>query len=183
MVLQGEVAVAAGRVVAELPWKTPVRVATTSDISIANGLNAGDSIDDVTLVAGDRVLVWRQVTQSQNGIYVVDAAPFRAPDFDADEEIRGALVHVIAGTTYAGDVFVNTNLTAITVDTTAITFERLIDAIGASSSSHTHPPSADGHSHNLLGPLLLASDHASPIVFDDILQASDGRDFLYASEP
>lgn len=34
-----------------------------------------------------------------------------------------------------------------------------------------------------IGPLLLASDKASPIVFDDILQASDGNDFLYASEP
>ena len=44
------------------------------------------------------------------------------------------------------------------------------------------------HDHGItassgLGPLLLASDHAAPIVFDDILQASDGADFLYASEP
>lgn len=57
--------------------------------------------------------------------------------------------------------------------------------------SGTYPnPSVvdDSHAHTgatvpTMGPLLLASDHATPIVFDDILQASDGSDFLYASEP
>jgi hypothetical protein len=59
--------------------------------------------------------------------------------------------------------------------------------------SGTYPnPSVvdDSHNHTSatapgggIGPLLLASDHATPIVFDDILQASDGSDFLYASEP
>jgi hypothetical protein len=58
--------------------------------------------------------------------------------------------------------------------------------------SGTYPnPSVvdDSHSHTSatapgggIGPLLLASDHATPIVFDDILQASDGSDFIYASE-
>lgn len=48
-------------------------------------------------------------------------------------------------------------------------------------ADHTHgtpeePSGGTGH-------LLLASDHASPIEFADILQASDGSDFLYASEP
>jgi hypothetical protein len=50
--------------------------------------------------------------------------------------------------------------------------------------SHSHTTAtAPGGSGGGLGPLLLASDHATPIVFDDILQASDGSDFLYASEP
>jgi hypothetical protein len=58
--------------------------------------------------------------------------------------------------------------------------------------SGTYPnPSVvdDSHSHTGatapggIGPLLLESTHATPIVFDDILQASDGSDFLYASEP
>lgn len=59
--------------------------------------------------------------------------------------------------------------------------------------SGTYPnPSVvdDSHSHTAatlagatMGPLLLASDHAIPITFDDILQASDGADLLYASEP
>lgn len=48
--------------------------------------------------------------------------------------------------------------------------------------SHAHTASTAPGSGGM-GGLLLASDHATPIVFDDILQASDGHDFLYASEP
>lgn len=51
--------------------------------------------------------------------------------------------------------------------------------IKSSREDHVHPAAASGG----IGPLLLASDHGTPIVFDDILQASDGSDFLYASEP
>lgn len=40
------------------------------------------------------------------------------------------------------------------------------------TSTTPHPPSA----------ILLASDHSTPFTFDEILQASDGTDFLYASE-
>lgn len=51
------------------------------------------------------------------------------------------------------------------------------DSSQASGVAWADPPSSG------IGPQLLASDKASPIVFDDILQASDGNDFLYASEP
>lgn len=48
----------------------------------------------------------------------------------------------------------------------------------------------DSHSHTTATapgggpppPILLASDHATPFTFDEILQASDGSDFLWASE-
>lgn len=53
-------------------------------------------------------------------------------------------------------------------------------ALPSSREDHVHPAaSASGG----IGSLLLASDHGVPIVFDDILQASDGSDFIYASEP
>jgi hypothetical protein len=46
--------------------------------------------------------------------------------------------------------------------------------------SHSHTTAtAPGGGH---GPILLASDHSVPFTFDEILQASDGSDFLYASE-
>ena len=54
-----------------------VRCATTANITIATALNAGDSIDGVTLAAGDRVLVKNQTTASQNGIYIVSDSPAR----------------------------------------------------------------------------------------------------------
>jgi len=57
-----------------LDVKASVRAATTAPVLLAYGLEAGDVIDAVTLVAGDRVLVKDQSTASENGIYVVQAS-------------------------------------------------------------------------------------------------------------
>lgn len=103
-------------------WKHPVRVATTADITIATALNAGDTIDGVTLAAGDRVLVWVQSTGSQNGIYDVAATPVRSYDMDSGLEAVGSFVRVLEGTTHGGKFFVNTNTGAVTIGTTALTF-------------------------------------------------------------
>ena len=113
-------------------WKQPCRVATTASITIATGLNVGDTIDGVTLAAGDRVLVKDQATGSQNGIYVAGAAPARAFDMDQDlttavpaEEVLGAVVLVLAGTVNGGTLWRATNTTAPTLGTTAIAFTQI----------------------------------------------------------
>lgn len=113
-------------------WKQPCRVATTANITIATALNAGDSIDGVTLAAGDRVLVKDQSTGSQNGIYLAGVTPIRDFDMDQDgttavpaEEVLGAIVYVIAGTTNGGTTWRNTNTTAPTLGTTALTFAQI----------------------------------------------------------
>lgn len=101
-------------------WKQPVRVATTASVTIATALNAGDTLDGVTLAAGDRVLVKDQGTASQNGIYVVGATPARAADMDEDLEVVGSVVYVVAGTANAGTTWAVTNTTTPTVGTDAI---------------------------------------------------------------
>ena len=103
-------------------WKQAVRVATTGNITISTGLNAGDTIDGVTLAAGDRVLVKDQSTGSQNGIYIAGSSPARASDFDEDDEVRGSVVYVIAGTTNAATAWKVTNTAVPDVGTDAITF-------------------------------------------------------------
>lgn len=103
-------------------WHKPVRVATTANVTISTALNAGDTIDGVTLAAGDRVLVKNQSTGSQNGIYVAGATPARAYDMVAGIQARGAFVYVIAGTANGGKLFYNTNTTLPTIDTDALTF-------------------------------------------------------------
>ena len=100
-------------------WKQPVRAATTAAITIATALNAGDTLDGVTLAAGDRVLVKDQGGGIENGIYVVDASPYRAPDLDEDAEVPGAVVYVIAGTANAGTAWAVTSAAPV-VDTDAI---------------------------------------------------------------
>lgn len=134
--LSGTDSIVAQIVMNKVAMKTPTSVATTANVTIATGLNAGDTIDGVTLVAGDRVLVWQQTAASENGVYIVDASPFRAADFDEDAEIRGAFVPVQSGTTYGGNLFRNTNTAAITVDTDDITFELFASAGGGSPLIH-----------------------------------------------
>ena len=65
-----------------------VRAATTANITISTALNAGDTLDGVTLADGMLVLVKDQTSAAENGIYVVGTVPRRYADFSGD--IRGA---------------------------------------------------------------------------------------------
>jgi hypothetical protein len=101
-------------------------VASTANVTIATGLNAGDSIDGVTLAAGDRVLLKNQSTGAENGVYVAGATPARAFDMLEGVAAYGAVIYVVAGTANGGHTFANTNTTVPTIDTTALTFTDFI---------------------------------------------------------
>jgi hypothetical protein len=104
--------------------KAAVRVATTANLVIATGLNAGDVVDGITLADGDRVLVKDQTAAEENGIYVVSATPTRSTDFDQlspIDEINGSLIAVQQGTDNAGKVFVQSGVVAV-LDTDDINF-------------------------------------------------------------
>jgi hypothetical protein len=98
----------------------PTAVKTVSLTNIT--LLGVQTINGVTLIAGDRVLVMGQTVQADNGIYVVAAGVWvRATDSDTDTELRGYIINVSSGT-YAGYKYINTNASTITVGTTAITY-------------------------------------------------------------
>lgn len=99
----------------------PVVVATVVNIT----LSGTQTIDGVTVAVGDRVLVWKQTTSTENGVYIVASGSWtRATDFTtgANTLSGGVSVGVINGTQYAGLTFICTNTTAITIGSTAITF-------------------------------------------------------------
>ena len=106
------------------------RVYSSANIDLSTALEAGDTLDGITLVAGDRVLVNGQSTQSQNGIYVVQSsgAAVRAADFDTAAEISsGDFIFVSAGTSYGNTGWVQTNSPA-TIGTDAISFTQFSGA-------------------------------------------------------
>ena len=106
------------------------RVATTSNVDLSTALEAGDSVDGVTLVAGNRVLVKSQSTTSQNGIYVVQAsgAAVRATDFDSPTEVvPGDFTFVSEGSTYSNTGWVQTAVVT-TIGTSPIIFEQFSGA-------------------------------------------------------
>lgn len=84
-----------------LALKAPCRVATTANITLA-GLQ---TIDGITVVDGDRVLVKNQTTASGNGIYVVSSGAWvRSQDFNAAGDVaKGTRVYVHSGTAEAGE--------------------------------------------------------------------------------
>ena len=103
-----------------LDVKLSCRAATTADLDLSTDLEAGDVIDGVTLVAGNRVLVKAQTDASQNGIYVASAsgAAVRADDFDDDAEVTsGAFTFIEEGTICAQCGFVVSSADPITVGT------------------------------------------------------------------
>jgi hypothetical protein len=95
-------------------------VAAATNITLA-GLQ---SIDGVTLVAGDRVLVMGQTTAAQNGIYDASSGNWtRSADADGNTEWQyGTLVFVVSGTNYARSWWYLATTGDITVGTTSLTF-------------------------------------------------------------
>ncbi len=91
-----------------LAVKAPVRVATTAAITLS-GLQ---TIDGVTVVAGDRVLVKNQTDATDNGIWKASSGTWtRAADFNgARDVVQGTMVKVTAGTVNAGYTYAVTTV-------------------------------------------------------------------------
>lgn len=102
-----------------------LRMVDATSISSINIASCPSTIDGLSMSSGITVLLIGQSTASQNGIYVcngVGAAMTRLSTFNSDATIRGSVVWAQNGN-QAGRVYQNSNLSAITVGTTAITFQ------------------------------------------------------------
>jgi hypothetical protein len=86
-----------------LGMKTPVRVATTANITLS-GLQA---IDGITVAEDDRVLVKDQTASEDNGVYAASTGEWsRTKDFDgAGDFVRGTTVVAAQGTLNVGRVY------------------------------------------------------------------------------
>ena len=112
-----------------------VRVATTAAITIATGLNVGDTIDGITLAADDVVLVKDQASPAENGIYTAGPAPARAAEFTDFDDYPGAVVTIQEGTVGAGDVYRCTSVIGGTIEVDPIVFEALGAGVTGPGSS------------------------------------------------
>jgi len=104
-----------------LDVKDSVRAATTGNIT----LSGTQTVDGVSLLAGDRVLVKNQASAGQNGIYdVVSGGSWtRSADANVSSEVTsGLFVFVEEGTTNADSGWVLTTDGSITLGTTSLAF-------------------------------------------------------------
>lgn len=113
-----------------------VRVVATSNVALASGLENGDTIDGVSLVTGDLVLLSAQSTASQCGIYAVAAsgAASRALGFEAYNTYCGLLVVVQEGTANADTIWRGTSNRGGTIDSTALVFDKIIPVANPTES-------------------------------------------------
>ena len=110
--------------VAGLRNRTVAECASTANVNISNGLEAGDTIDGVTLVAGDRVLLKDQSTATENGLYlaVSSGAASRDPEHDTISELSGGMIVVNQGSTNNDKIFLCTTDNSGSVGSTNITY-------------------------------------------------------------
>lgn len=112
--------------VAGLRTRIIAECASTANVNISNALEAGDAIDGVTLVAGDRVLLKDQSTASENGLYLAVAngagAASRDPEHDSIAELSGGMIVVNQGSVNDNKIFLCTTDNTGSVGSTSITY-------------------------------------------------------------
>ena len=116
-----------------LDTKASVVAGTTANIS----LTGAQTIDGVSVVATDRVLVKNQTAPAENGIYVASATAWaRASDMSTWAQVPGAYVFIETGTTLADTGWVCTSNAGGTINVTAMTWAQFSGA-GSGVSSIT----------------------------------------------
>ena len=117
--------------------KASVRAATTANIT----LSGAQTIDGVSVIAGDRVLVKNQSTGANNGIYVCAAGAWsRSTDADISAEVTSGLyVFVEEGSSAADTGWILSTNNPIVLGTTVLTFVKFTslggDFVGPASST------------------------------------------------
>jgi len=105
--------------------KASVVAASTANLT----LSGAQTIDGVSVIAGDRVLVKDQTTASANGIYLCASGSWtRTTDTDTYAELVAAYTFVEGGTVNANNGFICTIPTSGTLGSTSITFAQFSGA-------------------------------------------------------
>lgn len=116
--------------ISDIDYKQAVRVIALSDIALSGG--APSTVDGVSLLLGDRILVAGQNTGNQNGLYDVSVLGtgangtwVRTADGDVTGEIQsGMIVMVTEGDSYKDTQWKLTTNNPIVIGTTALAFEQ-----------------------------------------------------------
>ena len=116
-----------------LAWKDSVRVATQANLNLAS---PGATIDGITMVVNDRVLVSANTAQTENGIYIWNGsavAMTRAADTSTEAELEQAVTTVEEGTS-AGATFRQTTVN-FTLGSGNVVWAAFGTSVGAASES------------------------------------------------
>ncbi len=123
-------------------------LAACTAVAVSNvaSLSGTPTLDGVTVAAGFNVLLTAQTTASQNGPWAVASGAWTRPlDFPAGGTVISRIVEVSKGTLYGGSVWVCTNDTVVTVDTTNTTWVVANTATPATLTNKTFDTAGSGN--------------------------------------
>ena len=138
-----------------ISWKQPVVAATLANIT----LSGAQTIDTVSVVAGDRVLVKNQTAPAENGIYNAAAGAWtRSPDANLWDELVSALVFVESGS-QAGSAWYCPVQPGGTLGVTAITWNNF--SVGGVYFAGTGLNLSGGDTFNITNTTVAAASYGS----------------------
>jgi hypothetical protein len=112
--------------------KGPCKAATTANIT----LSGEQTIDGVSIVDGDRVLVKNQTTAADNGIYVASTGVWnRAKDFSSNRDVKQGTAVLVTGGSTNGPLWWVTTADPIVIGTTSLAFGQNIQPYDADLTS------------------------------------------------
>jgi hypothetical protein len=115
--------------IAGLRNRTVADCASTANVNISNALEAGDSIDGVTLTEGMRVLLKDQSTATENGLYLAVAssagAASRDPEHNTLDELVGGMIVVNKGSANNDKIFLCTTDNSGSIGSTNIVYTQV----------------------------------------------------------
>lgn len=118
--------------------RTSVRVATTSNAALATAYASGQTVDGISLVSGNRILIKNQTSASENGIYIVQSSgtPVRSVDLSEGSSAANIAVFVQEGTANADTGWLCiTDRGSDTVNVDPITFNKFTGDVDGPGSS------------------------------------------------
>lgn len=125
--------------------KIPCRAASTGNLT----LEAEQTVDGVSVVSGDRVLVKNQTNAKTNGIYVVSTAGWeRDLDFDGTFDVlNGTLISVLQGNSQAATYWRVVATGQVSIDSTDLSFELAL--VNSASMALYQPSGTDAVSSSV----------------------------------
>ena len=161
-----------------LDTKASVVAGTTANIT----LSGAQTIDGISIVATDRVLVKNQTAPAENGIYVASATAWaRASDMSTWAQVPGAYVFIETGTTLADTGWVCTSNAGGTINVTAMTWAQFSGA-GSGVSSITFGTTGLTPSTTTTGAVTVAGTLAVANGGTGAVNATDARTNLVAAK-
>lgn len=87
-------------------WRTPVRLASTTDMPVLASTGSPVYVDGILVEFGDRVLIKSQIDLTENGVYTVSPGTWiRSSDANQASKLIGTHFKVLEGAVNSGKVF------------------------------------------------------------------------------